>query len=110
MPHFARFAQAIRSKAVALSGDQLNFLPHQFCSAMVTDCCNRVISRPGAGLAVDGPEAARRDPPGWLQRVFYNGWLADCGMKYGTVTSSGLSSRHSDFTWLANSEINSKLE
>ena len=119
VPHFVRFAKAIRSKAVSLSGDQLNFLPHQFRIAMVTDCCNQIISRPGAGPAVDCPDAARRDPPGWLQRVFYNGWLADSGMKYGTVESpcgmtiflsSGLSSRHSDLTSLTNSEINPKLE
>ena len=119
VPHFERFAEAIRSKAVALSGGQLNFVPDQFRIAMVTDCCNQIISRPGSGPAMDGPDAARRDPAGWLQRVFYNGWLADCGMKYGTVespcgmtlfASSGESSRHSDLTWLANSDINSKLE
>ena len=81
MPHFARFAEGIRSKATALSGNQLNVLPYQFRIAMVTDCCNQIIARPGAGPAVDGPDAARRDPPDWLQRVFYNGWLADCGMK-----------------------------
>ena len=113
------FAEAIRLEAVALSGAQLNFVQDQFRIAMVTDCCNQIISRPGAGPAVDGPDAPRRDPAGWLQSVFYNGWLADCGMKYGAVespcgmtlfASSVESSRHRDLTWLANSDTNSKLK
>jgi DDE superfamily endonuclease len=119
LPHFDRFSEAIRVKAVALSAGQLNFVPGGFRVAMVTDCCNQIISRPGCGPAHDGADAPRGDPAGWLQRVFYNGWLAACGMKYGTVespcgltvfASSGESSRHSDLTWLANSDINNKLE
>lgn len=119
MPHFDRFAEAIRVKVEHLSDQQLNFLPGEFRVAMVTDCCNQIVPRPGSGPARDGVGAPRADAAGWVQRVFYNGWLASCGMKYGTVeapcgltvfASSGLSSRHSDLTWLAESNINGKLE
>jgi hypothetical protein len=73
-----------------------------------------VIRRPGTG-----PNVPRADKAGWIQRVFYNGWLVDCGIKYGTVeapcamtmyASSGKSSRHSDLQWLVDSNINGMFE
>ena len=54
MPHFDRFAEAIRIKVEHLSDQQLNFLPGEFRVAMVTDCCNQIVSRPGSGPARDG--------------------------------------------------------
>jgi hypothetical protein len=73
---------------------------------------NQVINRPGTGPLFDGPDAPRADPSGWVQRVFYNKWLADCGTKYGTTmyASPGESSRHSDLRWLSEGGINTKLE
>ena len=83
IPHFDRFAEAIRVKVEHLSDQELNFLPGEFRVALVTDCCNQIVSRPGSGPIRDGVGAPRADPAGWVQRVFYNGWLASYGMKYG---------------------------
>lgn len=49
IPHFDRFAEAIRVKVEHLSDQELNFLPGEFRVALVTDCCNQIVSRPGSG-------------------------------------------------------------
>lgn len=82
MPHFDRLAEAIRIKVELLSDQELNFLPGEFRVAMVTDCCNQIVSRPGSGPARDGVGAPRAGAAGWVQLVFYNGWLVSCGMKF----------------------------
>jgi hypothetical protein len=119
VPHFSRFAESFRKKIEVLSDRALLYAEGTFRICMVTDCVNQLIRRPGTGPIVDGPNAGRADPTGWVQRVFYNGWLADCGIKYGTVdapcgmtmfASAGESSRHSDLRWLSDSGINTKLE
>jgi DDE superfamily endonuclease len=116
---FNRFAEAIRMKVERLSDGALSYDVGSFRVCCFTDCVNQVISRPGTGPLFDGPDAPRADPSGWVQRVFYNRWLADCGMKYGTLdapcgmtvyASQGESSRHSDLRWLSESGINTKFE
>jgi DDE superfamily endonuclease len=119
MPHLSRFSEAIRVKLTEISDGVLNYEAHAFKVCCVVDCCNQVIRRPGTGPIADGPNVPRADEAGWIQRVFYNGWLGDCGIKYGTVeapcgmtmyASSGESSRHSDLQWLVDSNINGMFE
>lgn len=123
VPHFARFAEAIRLRAIAKAerlgrSGELNFPPGQFKVAGFMDCHNQYIGTPGAGPAAPGPNQNRADPEGWQQQLFYNGWLKDHGLKYGTVDapcgmvmfgSYGTSSRDSDLTWLAESNVNQML-
>ena len=78
IPHLLRFSEAIRIKVSAISDGRLNYTVNEFKICCITDCCNQVIRRPGTGPIVDGPNADRADPAGWIQRVFYNKWLGDC--------------------------------
>jgi DDE superfamily endonuclease len=118
VPYFPHFAEKIRMKAQELSEGALEWEVGLFLISGFLDCVNEGIARVGAGPLVDGPNAPRADPTGWLQRVHYNGWLGKCAMKYGTVgfpcgmigyASEGMSSRRNDLRWLAESNINQRL-
>lgn len=123
VPHFGRFAEAIRirvlNKAERIGrAGELDIQPGSFKIAGFMDCHNQYIGTVGAGPAANGQNQQRQDPHGWQQRLFYNGWLADHGLKYGTVdapcgmmmyASYGTSSRESDLSWLADSNINQML-
>lgn len=79
VPYMPLYAEKFRLKVIEKSQGQLNYNPGEFLVWAVVDCCNQVISRPGAGPDDDGIDANRRDPAGWMQRVFYNRYLGIMG-------------------------------
>ena len=116
---FPHYSECWRAKVEILSEGRLQYEPNSFKVCCSVDCVNQIINRPGTGPLVDGPNSERADPSGWIQRIYYNGWLADTGLKYGTVdapcgmtifASPAQTSRNNDLVWLSNSNINTKFE
>jgi hypothetical protein len=117
VPHFPKFAQAIKKKMEEKSGGQLLYQdaihPNGFRVCAFIDNTMNAMCRPGGGPANDGVNAPRHDP--LIQQAFYTGWKKIHGLKWQTVDAPNgmcihafgpLSVRRNDLTSLQRSNIN----